>query len=596
MTSLAGLVQHSPRRARRDFAISLGDLADRPWLLRLLADAGLSVVVAVELSLAAALESVGEASAVLVVADAGARSGPKLKDFVDATVRRVRSLSAHVGVGVVAGAPFNADLLPARTWLLGATTRPADVLAMAEAVGDHRGDHVEALRRWPRPAAAGPRSRRRPAAAAWRGAIPNFNVRHPGMLVSICRVAASAGTPVACEISPQEALAYFQNENGRRDHASRVRDVLGQLRDDVDFVRAALGCDVRLHLDHCDDPDLIVHALDAGFDSIMADGSGQSLSANVRFTRRAAALAGALGVAVEGEVGSLDPDGRRKTSKTLLADVRTFVEETGVDYLGVNVGQVHGSDYAYNRSRRALREIAELELTHGRHDVASLYRACCELDRTLAARGLRPQHGDRRCVQMVRSRLIDQQGSSIDAVLHDAYGMVASSSWPLVARLEHLWNEHRTALSARKARLYRDVAPAEVGLGGERGRFRYLDLDLLREVHAAVAGTRTRVVLHGGSSIPLDDLRLVGSCGVARVNFGSRPFAAFVEALSARCPTGAPAPGQAQLADVVRFLGEHGSDWRDWCRTPPGFLEPYQEELRRTYFAPLAERSTGEGR
>ncbi len=551
-------------------------------------------MIAGALPVRAALRSAGEAGAVLVVADAGPRSGTALKEFIDETVSELRSLSPHAGIGVVADAPFNADLLPARTWMLGPARRPADVRAMVEAVGDHREDHVEVLRRWPRPAPAGPRSRRRPAAGDWPGAIPNFNVRHPGMLVSIGRVAASLGTPVACEISPQEALAYYQNEDGRRDHASRVRAVLARLREDVDFVTAALGCDVRLHLDHCDDPDLIVHALDVGFDSIMADGSGQSLDANIRFTRRAAAVASEFGAAIEGEVGSIDPDGRRRTSKTLLADVRTFVEETGVHHLGVNVGQVHGSDYGYNRSRRALREIAELELAHGRHDVSSLYRACCEVDRTLAAAGLRPGHGDRRCVQVVRDRLVRQQGSSADEVLRDAYGMVASSSWHLVARLEQLWNEHRAALSARKAALYRDVAPAEISLGGGRERSRYLDLDLLEELRAAIAGTRTRVVLHGGSSIPFDDLRLVGRRGVARVNFGSRPFAAFLEALSARCPATALASGPARLPDVVRFLGEHGSCRRDWCRTSEEFLDSYEEDLRRTYFAPLAGWTDGE--
>jgi fructose/tagatose bisphosphate aldolase len=592
--SLAGIVQHNPRRGRRDFAISRSDLADRPWLWQLLEEAGLSVVTAADLSIAAALESAGEAGAVLVVVDAGARSGTTLKDFVDETASRIRSLSSHVGIGVIAGAPFNADLLPARTWLLSPASRPADVQALVAAVRAHRGDHVEALRRWPRPALNG-RPPRQPAAGAWPGAIPNFNVRHPGMLVSIGRVAASMGTPVACEISPQEALAYFPNGDGRRDQAARVRAVLAGLRADVDFVTAATGCDLRLHLDHCDDPDLIVHALDVGFDSIMADGSDQSLSANIRFTRRAAAVAGEFGAAVEGEVGSIDPDGRRKTSKTLLADVRTFVEATGVQFLGVNVGQVHGSDYAYNRSRRALREIAELELTHRAPDAASLDRACRELDGTFAARGLRPEHADRRCVQTVRDRLIREPDASPDELLQDAYGLVASSSWHLVARLEQRWNEHRAALAARKARLYRDVAPPDISLDGEPARHRYLDLALLQEIQAAVTGTRTRVVLHGGSSIPYDDLRLVGRCGVARVNFGSRPFAAFLDALSARCPAAAAASGPALLPDVVRFLSDYGADWRDWCRTSEGFLDPYEEELRRTYFAPLAGRANAEG-
>src|SRR5262249_51271888 len=156
--------------------------------------------------------------------------------------------------------------------------------------------------------------------------------------------AAALGTPVTCEVSPQEALTYHLDGSGSRDDRRRVRTALGRLREDVDLVSAATGADVRLHLDHCDDPELIVHALGVGFDSVMAAGPCGPLAMTARSTRRAVEVASAFGVPVEGEVGSMDPHARRRTSRTLIDDLREFVERTEVAYVGLNAGQVHGSD------------------------------------------------------------------------------------------------------------------------------------------------------------------------------------------------------------------------------------------------------------
>lgn len=592
--SVAGIAQRVRRRGWREFAVSRGDLADRSWLRALLADAGLSVVVAADLSVERALRAAGEAAAALLVVEAGSRAGVELEDLVRDQVAWVRALSPHVGVAVVTDAAFDPRLLPPRTWLLTPRHRPADVAAMVAAVAEHRADHHLALRPWPDAGAPAPAARRPAGTGPWPGAIPNFNIRHPGMLVSIARVAVSLDTPVVGEISPQEALLYYRSGAPAGDHRAHVREVLTRLRSDVDFVREATGADVRLHLDHCDDPDLIVHALRSGFDSIMADGSGHPLGTNIRFVQRAVAHASEFGVPVEGEVGSIDPHGRRDTSKTEPADARTFVERTGVHHLGINIGQVHGSDYDYARSRRALRDIAELDRTHGREDVPSLYRACAELDETLALEGVRAAHPDRRCLHATRDRLISRDYGSLDELLAGAYSLVPAASGTLVAELERRWNRRRLAVATRRARLYAALAPGEVGIGRDRERLRFVDLDLLREVGAAIAGTGARLVLHGGSSIPHGDLRLLGRCGVARVNFGSRPFAGFVHALAARRRGGAAGSRPATLRSVVRFLDEHGSDWRDWTRTSERFLDAYDEELRRTYFTALTEREDAE--
>jgi fructose/tagatose bisphosphate aldolase len=593
VSGLVDLVVDLERSAGRHLALSASDLAERPWVRAALARGGLGLVVARDQSLQRALRSLG-GGVLLVLLDAGTRSGIRLVDFVREAVRAVRAQSEYPGVVVLAGSHVNPRLLPPRTWLV----RDADFLAppagccavdlapVVQAVLDDRETRESAYAAWPQAAPQRP-----PAHAARRRdripcTVPNFNVRHPAMLVPVARVARSLGMPAVCEISPQEALVYYEAEGGTIDHGRRVRAALSQLRADVDLVAEATGCDLRLHLDHCDDAELIVFALGVGFDSIMADGSDRSLAMNVRFTRRAVEHAAPYGVPVEGEVGSMDPEGRRKTSRTLLDDMRTFVDETGVNYVGLNVGQVHGSDYGYRRARRAIHDIDDLEHARGGDDALGLYDACADLDAELAARRVATQRPDRRCLLCIRERLVEEPGTPAATVMREAYTSVGAACWPVLAQLERTWQERRLAVARTKVALYQRVTPGGVSLDTDDPAPRYLDLDLLRQATAAVAATGARIVLHGGSSIVYDDLRLLAGAGVARVNVGSGPFAAFVRALTRRCPD-IRAGGRMDVWEVVRFLGEHAADWRNWLDDPPPFLSAFEEEVRRRYFAPL---------
>ncbi|HXM53945.1 MAG TPA: class II fructose-bisphosphate aldolase [Candidatus Dormibacteraeota bacterium] len=591
--ALVEVVRRAPRQGAAALAISDGDLVDRPWLRRALDRAGLRLVVAGALPVERALESAGPAAAVLVVIGAGARQGVRLEEYIAARAAAVRGASAHVGLLVVAEGPCSPSLLPARTWVVAAGQREADVRPMVEAVRANLLDRVEAQRVWPPlREAARPREGRQPAAPP--RCVPNFNVRHPAMLVPIARVAAALGTPAFCEISPQEALTHHRGAAGGRDPGRAVAAVLEALRVHVDRVRAATGADLWLHLDHCDDPELISRALDAGFDSIMADGSDRPLALNIAFTRRAVERARGYGVPVEGEVGSIDPSGRRRTSRSEPADVATYVAETGVDFVGVNVGQVHGSDYAFNRARRAIRELADLDRVHRGGDARSLYDACRDLDAELAAAGVSRSQADRRALHALRDRLVDDPAAAAEDLLANAYRAAGVASWTVLARLEHDWHRRRAGLAARRRRLCARVVGPQPRLGDGPARQPYIDVPLLQEVTRGLAGRGTRVVLHGGSSIAHDDLRLLDRLGVARVNFGSAPFSAFLTALAARAPGGGPAARPDGLVSVLRFLDEHANDWETWLDGSGPALDAYEEQLRRRYFLPLQGRAEAE--
>jgi fructose-bisphosphate aldolase class II len=100
---------------------------------------------------------------------------------------------------------------------------------------------------------------------------------------------------------------------------------------------------VVAHLDHGYELEEIRRAVDAGFTSVMYDGSQRPLAENIEATRDVVECARAAGVSVEGEVGSVPyAEGRtdieaRPTSPTEAA---RFAEATGVDALAVSIGNV----------------------------------------------------------------------------------------------------------------------------------------------------------------------------------------------------------------------------------------------------------------
>jgi tagatose 1,6-diphosphate aldolase GatY/KbaY len=104
---------------------------------------------------------------------------------------------------------------------------------------------------------------------------------------------------------------------------------------------------VCLQLDHAHDLDTVRAGCEMGLGAVMADGSHLSPDANLEFVLGARAIAAPLGVAVEAQLGRLEgleeiavaADSGELTNPE---DARVFVRETGIDCLGVAIGNVHG--------------------------------------------------------------------------------------------------------------------------------------------------------------------------------------------------------------------------------------------------------------
>ncbi|MEM8741856.1 MAG: class II fructose-bisphosphate aldolase [Pseudomonadota bacterium] len=102
---------------------------------------------------------------------------------------------------------------------------------------------------------------------------------------------------------------------------------------------------VVAHLDHGDSFEDCAAALDAGFTSLMFDGSRLPLAENIAQTARIVRLAHEAGISCEGEIGfvgySAGERGAEASQGTDPEEARIFAAETGVDAVAVSVGNVH---------------------------------------------------------------------------------------------------------------------------------------------------------------------------------------------------------------------------------------------------------------
>jgi fructose-bisphosphate aldolase, class II len=98
---------------------------------------------------------------------------------------------------------------------------------------------------------------------------------------------------------------------------------------------------VVCHLDHARSFEECAEGVNAGFTSVMFDGSDLPLRENIETTARIVEFAHAAGVSVEGEVGFVGyADGRRSVA-TAPDDAGRFEAGTGADALAVSIGNVH---------------------------------------------------------------------------------------------------------------------------------------------------------------------------------------------------------------------------------------------------------------
>jgi len=104
---------------------------------------------------------------------------------------------------------------------------------------------------------------------------------------------------------------------------------------------------VAVNMDHCQSLSSVQSAIRLGCNAVMFDGSHEELPRNIEKTREAVKLAHGCGVPVEGELGHVGgmrtPNAKDdQPVQTSATEAKVYVERSGVDFLAISIGTVHG--------------------------------------------------------------------------------------------------------------------------------------------------------------------------------------------------------------------------------------------------------------
>ncbi|MEM1590175.1 MAG: class II fructose-1,6-bisphosphate aldolase, partial [Candidatus Bathyarchaeia archaeon] len=186
-------------------------------------------------------------------------------------------------------------------------------------------------------------------------AVGAFNIQNLESFLAVVEAAVEERSPVIVAVTPG-AIRYA----GLKYLATLVRTAA-----------EILPVPMSLHLDHGEDVETVRKCLEAGFTSVMIDGSHLPFEENVALTRCVVELAHPVGVSVEGELGRLagveeKTVEEREAVITDPEEAEEFVKRTEVDALAVSIGTSHG---AYKFKGEPQLDFERLRLIRERVDV-----------------------------------------------------------------------------------------------------------------------------------------------------------------------------------------------------------------------------------
>jgi fructose-bisphosphate aldolase class II len=164
-------------------------------------------------------------------------------------------------------------------------------------------------------------------ARAGKYGVGAYNVFSLDQAASIIRLSDTMKAPVLITVP-----AVLEQYVSFSDLGAVVREVAG---------RASIP--VGIHLSHGKDIATLKRCIDAGFTSVMIDGSVLPFGENVKLTSEGVQLCHKNGVACEGELGAVgSTTGEVKSVMTDPEEARRYVEATNVDIFAVSIGNAHG--------------------------------------------------------------------------------------------------------------------------------------------------------------------------------------------------------------------------------------------------------------
>ncbi len=160
-------------------------------------------------------------------------------------------------------------------------------------------------------------------------AVGQFNINNLEWTKAVL-LTAQVNSPVILGVS-EGAGKYM---TGYKTVAAMVKAMIEELN---------ITVPVALHLDH-GSYEGAKKCIDAGFSSIMFDGSHYPIEENVAKTKELVELAHSLGISVEAEVGSIGGEEDGVVGKGEVADANEckMIADLGIDFLAAGIGNIHG--------------------------------------------------------------------------------------------------------------------------------------------------------------------------------------------------------------------------------------------------------------
>ncbi|WP_286316611.1 class II fructose-1,6-bisphosphate aldolase [Romboutsia ilealis] len=161
-------------------------------------------------------------------------------------------------------------------------------------------------------------------------AVGQFNINNLEWTKAVLLTAQENNSPVILGVS-EGAGKYM---GGYKTIVGMVNGMLEELN---------ITVPVALHLDH-GSYEGALKVIEAGFSSVMFDGSHYSIEENVAKTKEIVEIAHCKGISVEAEVGSIggEEDGVVGAGEVADPDECKLISDLGVDMLAAGIGNIHG--------------------------------------------------------------------------------------------------------------------------------------------------------------------------------------------------------------------------------------------------------------
>ena len=167
-------------------------------------------------------------------------------------------------------------------------------------------------------------------AKAGKYAVGHFNINNLEWTKAILLTAQELNSPVILGVS-EGAGKYMC---GFKTVAAMVDAMVNEL---------GITVPVALHLDH-GSYEGALKCIEAGFSSVMFDGSHYGIEENIEKTKEIIALAHSKGISVEAEVGAIggEEDGVIGGGEVADPNECKMIADLGVDMLAAGIGNIHG--------------------------------------------------------------------------------------------------------------------------------------------------------------------------------------------------------------------------------------------------------------